>query len=122
MNMTVITDSNMAKKLERMLHQCGNLYTLDDLMERIKDGRMQSFVHGETWVITQINEFPRRKVLEIIAVVGFISDAIQVLSQLYEFANQVGATMLMASNARDGWWSYAQPGWKKIGSVYAREL
>jgi hypothetical protein len=122
MNMTVITDSIMAKKLERMLHQCGDLYTLDDLMERINDGRMQSFVQGNTWVITQVNEFPRRKVLEIVAVVGLISDAIQALPQLYEFANKISATLLMASNARDGWWSYAQPGWRKIGSVYAKEL
>lgn len=117
-----ITDPVMKARFERMLRQTGNLYTLEDIIERIEDGRMQSFVQGDTWVVTQVNEFPRRKALDIVFVVGFMADAIQALPQIYEFAEEIDATMVMASVGRDGWWSYAQPGWKKLGSVYAREL
>ena len=118
----VITHPAMKKKFDRMLEQAGGLYTINDIEELIENGKMQSFVQGDTWIVTQVNEFPRRKVLEIVFVVGFISDAIQALPQMYEFATKIGASLIMASNARDGWWTYAQPGWKKIGSVFAREM
>ena len=118
----VITHPGMKRKFDRMLEQCGGLYTIDDIEELIENGKMQSFVQGDTWIVTQVNEFPRRKVLEIVFVVGFISDAIQALPQMYAFADKIGATLIMASNARDGWWTYAQPGWKRVGSIYAREM
>jgi len=105
-----------------MLAQCGGLYKLVDIERLINEGKMQSFVQGDTWIVTQINEFPRRKVVEIVFVVGFVAEAIQALPQIYSFANEAGATLIMASNARDGWWDYAQPGWKKLGSIYAKEV
>lgn len=117
-----ITDEKMRAKFERALRMSGDLYTFDDIMDNILDGRMQSFVQGDTWIITQVNEFPRRKVVNILLVVGHIGDAIQALQQIHEFAQRIDATMIMAALARDGWEAYKQPGWKCIGRVYTREL
>ena len=117
-----IIDPVMEKKFNRMLRQCGGLYEISDIEQLINEGKMQSFVQGATWIVTQINEFPRRKVLEIVFVVGTMAEAIQALPQVYTFADKIGATLIMASNARDGWWTYAQPGWKKLGSIYAKEI
>jgi hypothetical protein len=117
-----ITDPEMRKKFDRMLARSGGLYELNDIEQLINEGKMQSFVQGDTWIVTQVNEFPRRKVVEIVFVVGFVADAIQSLPQIYAFANEIGATLIMASNARDGWWDYAQPGWMKLGSIYAKEV
>lgn len=117
----VISRADMRKKLERMLHQGGDLYTFDDIMEAIQEFRMQSFISGDTWIITQIHSFPRRKVLEIAFVVGYIEEAVKALPRIYEFATKVGATRVTGFG-RDGWWEFAQPGWKKLGAMYAKEL
>jgi hypothetical protein len=65
-----ITRADMRLKVERALHDGGDLYTFDDIMALIKEGKMQSFTCGDTWIVTQVNEFPRKKVLEIALVVG----------------------------------------------------
>lgn len=116
-----ITDPAMEKKFRRMLREGGDLYTLEDIGELIDAGKMQSFTFGETWIVTQVHDFPRRKVLDVAFVVGFISDAIQYLPQLYEYADKIGAT-LITGYGRDGWDAYSQPGWRKVGTLYAREL
>lgn len=117
----MITDPAMRKKFERMLRDSGDLYTLEDILDLIEQGKMQSFVDGDTWVVTQVHEFPRRKVLDIVFVVGHLGQAVQLLPQLYMFANEIGAT-LITGYGRDGWDAVKQPGWKKVGSLYAKEL
>ena len=52
----------------------GGLYTLNDILTAIAEGRMQSFVEGNSWVITQVMSFPRAKVLEVFAAVGDLDD------------------------------------------------
>lgn len=110
----------MQKKMERMLHLTGDLYTLDDIMELIEDGKFQSFVEGDTWIVTQVNEFPRRKVLEITFVVGDINEAVRALPRIYEHAENVGADRINALG-REGWWVFADAGWSKVGVVYAKD-
>lgn len=120
-----ITRDDMRTKFDRALKAGGDLYDFDDIMERVKDGRMQSFVQGDTWIITQVNEFPKARVLEITFVVGFIEDAIDALPQILNFARTIGATRLTALG-RDGWGHHArahvQLGWKKVGTLFARNL
>jgi hypothetical protein len=117
----VIARADMRKKMERVLRRGGDLYTFDDIMQAIEEHRMQSFVNGNTWIITQIHAFPRRKVLEIAFVVGYIEEAVKALPRIYGFAKAVGATRVTGFG-RDGWWEFAQPGWKKLGAMYSKEL
>ena len=54
-------------KFAKALARQGDLYTLQDILDRLADGRMQSFAENNSWMITQISNFPRRRVLEVIA-------------------------------------------------------
>jgi len=119
--MTAITRQDMATKLEKTLRLSGDLYTLDDIMVAIEEGRMQSFTVDDTWIITQVLEFPRRKVLEITFVIGFLNEAVKALPALYAFARSIGATRVTGFG-REGWMNFAEPGWKLVGSMYAKEL
>ena len=62
----------------------GGLYTLHDILTAIAEGKMQSFVEGDTWAITKIAVFPRARLLEIMIVVG---DLKTVRNSLIAFIN-----------------------------------
>ena len=121
----VVTRDDMEAKVNRVLRDGGDLYTFDDIMEAIGTGNMQSFTQGDTWIVTSIMVFPRRKVLSIELIAGFFEDFGIALPRLEEFARKVGATR-MVGRGRLGWGKLAdqrkQFGWKKTGDMYAKDL
>jgi hypothetical protein len=99
-------------KLARLLDRMGGLYTVSDILSAIAEGRMQSFVEGETWAITQIACFPRAKLLEILIVVGALEDCRKLLDRIFQFAdaNDIG---LVQAYGRRGWLDHPlTQGWK----------
>jgi hypothetical protein len=125
MNDYSISRPDMRDKLEQALNLGGDLYTFEDIMMLIEQSKMQSFTQGDTWIITQVDEFPRKKVLAISFVVGYAGDLFAALPMLYKFARQIGATRITGFG-RDGWGKFAdlvpEEGWEKVGMVYAKEL
>jgi hypothetical protein len=111
-------------KLARLLDRMGGLYTVQDILGAIAAGRMQSFVEGETWAITQIACFPRARVLEILVVVGALDDCRKLLDRIFQFAdaNDIG---LVQAYGRRGWLGHPlTSGWKirTKSFLYQREL
>ena len=100
------------RKLQRALDIQGGLFSLPDILERIADGRMQSWVHNNSWAITQISIYPRRRVLEIVAAVGDLRDCRILHGQILAFANEMNVD-LVAAYGRRGWARDAdRNGWK----------
>ena len=116
-----VTRDDMQKKVDRAIQLWDGLYTFDDIIALIKEGKMQSHVHGDTWIITQVNEFPQRKVLEITCVIGNMEEAVAALPEIYEYARSLGITRVTALG-REGWWKFRDAGWNKAGIMYAKEL
>lgn len=110
------------EEAERMLAKFGGFYKLSDILEAINNGQMQSFVFDNTWAVTQINEFPRRKVLEVVLLVGD-KDTIPVMArQIESFAAEIGATMIMAAG-RNGFKDIARGlGWTHMNMNFVREV
>lgn len=105
-------------KLERALDRQGGLFTLTDILERVADGRMQSWVEGNSWAVTQISVFPRRRLLEIVAVVGDLGDCRILHDRLIGFAKEMGLD-LIAAYGRLGWIRDAKRnGWKIKAQSY----
>jgi hypothetical protein len=90
------------RKLARVLDRMGGLYSVADILDMIASGKMQSFVEGNSWAITQIVVFPRAKVLEIFAVVGDIDDLRILHDRLITYAFEIGANIITAYG-RKGW-------------------
>jgi hypothetical protein len=111
-------------KLARLLDRMGGLYSVQDILSAIAEGRMQSFVEGETWAITQIAQFPRTKLLEILVVVGELEACRKLLDRIFQFAdaNDVG---LIQAYGRRGWLDHPlTKGWKirTKSFLYQREM
>lgn len=106
---------------EALLAREGGLYTVADIMENIRDGRMQSFASGDTWVITQICQYPRRKVMNIAYVVGDINALYELERTIIEFAKENGVDMLQAT-ARLGWKKRMSVGWNDHALCMRKEI
>jgi hypothetical protein len=112
------------RKLERALDRQGGLYALGDILERIADGRMQSWVEGNSWAVTQISVYPQRRSLEIVAVVGDLGDCRVLHDRVIQFAKDVSVD-LISTYGRFGWIREARRnGWKVKAQnyIYHKEL
>jgi len=116
-----VNDHEMLKKVDRIIHKAGNLYELDDIMDLIDVGKMQSFTYDNTWVVTQIQVYPRKKVLEIVWVIGFMEDAVKLLPEIEQYAKEKGASRIRGIG-REGWWKFAEPGWKQTAVMYEKDI
>jgi hypothetical protein len=117
----IITDAAMMRKMQRALKETGDLFTLQDISAMLKKGTAQGHVVGDTWAITQVHEFPLKKSVNILVVVGNMEDSLAMEAKIDTWAKGIGADVITAIG-RDGWWDFRTPGWKKAGTMYAKEL
>jgi hypothetical protein len=112
------------QKLGRVLDRMGGLYRLDDILERLGDGRMQSFAVNNSLAVTEIGVFPRARKLHVLAVVGDIADGEALHDKVLDFARLVDVPLISADGRR-GWLPQAEAhGWrlKTKSFLYHREL
>lgn len=113
--------TDRAEQVRVALAEMGDTHSLDDIVDMINSGTMQSFVEGDTWVITQIIDFPRKRVLEVFLVVGDMSSALEIYNRVFAFAREEGCVLVRAFG-RDGWQKWAAPrGWRNGQRIYYRE-
>jgi len=117
----IITDEAMRKKMQRALDFNGNLYSLDDIEEHLLSGKLQSHAEGETWVITQVHDWPQRRAVNIMYLVGSLAGTPELEQKIEEWARSIGADIITAGG-RDGWLKFRTPGWKKIGSLFSKDI
>jgi hypothetical protein len=109
-------------QLQEALDGMGGTHTLDDIVDLIRDGHMQSFCEGETWAITQIIEFPQKRILEIFLVVGDMPEAEALHDQVIAFA-KAHQCSLVRCFGRHGWAKWAVPrGWTNGQRLYMKEI
>lgn len=122
--MNVLAPHPYVKKLERVLDRMGSLYTTQDILSEVRAGRMQMFAERDSIAVTKIVNFPRAKVVEIMAVVGNLDDLRQLHDRILIFAAEIGASVIQAYG-RKGWLEDAyRRGWrvKARSFLYQREL
>lgn len=114
-------NEELLNKLNRALVHQGDLYSIQDVIDALNDGSMQSFTDGETWVITRISEFPRRKALDVMLVIGTLDGARAIEPQVINFAKEHGITLLTASG-RIGWDKVKFDGWIPKNIEFYKEI
>lgn len=85
---------------------------------------MQSFAEGDSWAVTQICNFPRAKVLEILVALGDLEACRKLHDRIIQFADEHDIGLVQAYGRR-GWISDAKShGWKvrTTSYLYQREL
>jgi len=116
-----ITDPVMVDKMRRALKVGGDLFSLDDIESGLTSGDLQGHVEGDTWAITQVHQWPRKKAVNVLFVVGTLENSVKLENKLEAWAKEQGATLLTAVG-RGGWWSFRTPGWKIVGNLYSKVI
>ena len=114
------------RKLSRLLDRMGGTHLLSDILTAIAEGRMQSFVEGNSWAITQVQDFPRARQLQLLAYVGDLTDVDALHAKILAYADEVNAGLL-STYGRRGWLregSFERLGWrlKAKSHLYQREM
>ena len=114
------------QKLARVLDRMGSTYLVDDILTAISEGKMQSHVVNNSWGITQVQDFPRARQLQLLAMVGDLADLDPLHAKILDYASAVNAGLL-STYGRLGWLregSFARLGWrlKAKSHLYQREM
>jgi hypothetical protein len=119
-----MSDAVYHRKLARVLDRMGGVYLPQDILARIADGRMQSFAHRNSWLITEVNQFPRALAMDWIAAVGDLDDWRILHHDAIRFADRNNVSLIRAYGRR-GWFPLIRDhGWRRltVNQVYLREL
>lgn len=109
-------------QIEKALALMGNTHSFKDVLSLIEDGFMQSFAVGETWAITQILDFPQKRVCEIFILAGELGQIEEVMAEVEAYARAKGC-QIMRGYGRAGWAHYTRPrGWTDDTRIYLKEL
>ena len=114
------------QKLARVLDCMGSTYMVSDILSAISDGKMQSHVVNNSWGITQVQDFPRARQLQLLAMVGDLADLDPLHAKIVDYAGAVNAGLL-STYGRLGWLregSFKRLGWrlKTKSHLYQREM
>jgi len=117
----MIIADHMVVKVARALNQANNIYNLLDIERALNSGDMQSHVYKNTMAITQIHQWPQRKAVNILFVIGDLDDSFKLEVRIEKWAKEIGADLITAVG-REGWWDVRLPGWKKQGALYSKDI
>ena len=114
------------QKMARVLDHMGSTHLVSDILTAIGEGKMQSHVVNNSWAITQVQDFPRARQLQLLAMVGDLKDLDPLHGKILDYANAVNAGLL-STYGRLGWLregSYSRFGWrlKTKAHLYQKEL
>lgn len=109
------------QKLEQVLEADGGLYTVDDVVGLISEGKLQSFVDGDNWVVTRIFDTNQKRVMEIVFVYGELDALRKLEPEIVEFARDHKCDVIGAV-ARPGFEKFMTEGWERVSVNYRKEL
>lgn len=115
---------SVKQKLRKALAVAGDTYTFEDILAEIEQGQMQSFAEGDSWVVTQIVDFPRKRYLEIVFAIGSLEELKAIYPRLEEFA-RVNLCDGMRAFGRQGWmrqFEIDRAGWVETTRTYVKEF
>jgi hypothetical protein len=110
------------RRYRKTLEKAGT-YLSEDIQDAVEAGTMQAFHNGSALVITQIQQFPRRRYLQVVIVCGELGSIEALQPEVVKFARDHGCDFLLATTSRFGW-DAVMPrlGWEKVGSVFRLEM
>lgn len=113
----------LKKRLQRALDVAGNTHTPADVAQAVAEGRMQSWVNGDSVVITEVMQYPRTNALNVFLAVGNMDEVLVLIPMMAEFGRQHGCTK-MRMQGRKGWARVLPDlGWREQKQViYERPL
>jgi hypothetical protein len=112
------------RRLARALDRMGGAYLVQDILAAIAAGRMQSFAEGDSWAVTQVVDYPRTRMLDILVALGDLEECRKLHDRVLQYARDNDIALVQAYGRR-GWIDDAKShGWrvKTTSYLYQREL
>jgi hypothetical protein len=111
-------------RLARALDRMGGAYAVQDILTAIAEGRMQSFAENDSWAVTQVVDYPRTRMLDILVALGDLEECRKLHDKVLQYARDHDIGLVQAYGRR-GWIGDAiSHGWKvrTTSYLYQKEL
>jgi hypothetical protein len=112
-----LDEKQILKLLESGMKKGGYTHSIKDIVEALKDGQMQAFLNDGALAITQVVNFPQKRVLEVLWCAGVLDEVMNLKSKLVEFAKEQNCTMGRAYVRPGLVVPMEQAGWRKAQTV-----
>ena len=90
------------QKMQAALDRAGNTHTIQDVYEMCLKGDAQWWADGESVIVTEIVQFPRKRVLTCLLAAGRLMEIDAMVPKIETWAKTQGIDMVMISG-RHGW-------------------
>ena len=108
--------------LLKALKRAGATHDVQHIADMILRGVLQFFGDERGACITEVIQYPRRKVLNVFLTFGELNACLALQPEMESFALAQGCTALVATG-REGWLpALEKQGFRRFGFVYAKEL
>ena len=92
----------MIRRFNKALDVAGGYHTIEDIEERCRDGRCQSFQVGDGVIVTEMLAYPNARVMNVVMAAGDMYDVLDAQQQMIEFAKKHGCDKVIM-RGRKGW-------------------
>lgn len=89
-------------KIEAALRYGGGTHLFEDVVEAVRDGRMQMWANGGTVAITEVIVYPRKKVLHVFIGAGKRSELFEMIDSAWHWGQGIGCSAMTLAGRR-GW-------------------
>jgi hypothetical protein len=114
--------NTLPELFDKALKLGGNTHTRQDILDGIKQGRFQYFGDDECCVVTEIIQYPQKRVLHLFIAAGKLDRLFEIyLPQVKQFARENGCTSL-TSVSRKGFLKRFPPEFKPKCVTFEAEL
>ncbi|CAB4200674.1 hypothetical protein UFOVP1339_60 [uncultured Caudovirales phage] len=117
-----LTPAQIIERIEIALDAAGGTHTWEDVCTGLKAGAYQMFWNKHGAAITEIVNFPRKRVLHCWIVAGELPGVMELQDQVIAHA-QKHECSLMTTTARPGWRKVLPSyGWKEDTAMFSHEV
>ena len=106
--------------LQKALDLAGGTHTMDDVVEQIAAGDAQLWTDGESVVVTEIHQTPRKRVLHFWLAAGNLDAVVRLSDQATEWGKTMGCEMATLVGRRG--WERALTGWTPTLTLMRKEI
>jgi hypothetical protein len=117
-----MTGAEKAHRLQKALEYGGGTHRLDDVVRMLKAGEAKLWENAGGVIVTEVNEFPLRKVVHFWLLAGELRDVLALEDDVLPWAIENGCTVATGVG-RPGWGRVAaKTGWRPWLPQFYKEL
>jgi len=106
-------------KLQKALDHGGNTHTVEDVFEALQSGQMQMLWKESSGIVTQVDQYPRKRVMTVFLAFGDLEEVMNMQPQLVQMARGMECDFIGMSG-RMGWNKVLPKyGWHQTGISHA---